>query len=238
MDDSPINAPDEEVCPSVEDMFAATAASNRFTDRDAAEVLDADDASVPVRDAENIDDLLDTEKFPLENFLTELEQKLRVGESTLRIRSWAKRVHGVRSDSYKRYEAIIRGMWVIEGTTMFVANQRRAELRQLYMQIYQQSLEVDDLRVAVKAVDSMAKLDGLIDADVVIVDAKSDGLVGTKDELTNRTRLRVQELLGTMQERAARHAAHATRAITQSAESQRGSAELDAPSARVMGMVK
>jgi len=172
-----------------------------------------------------LDDLLDDKKFPLESYLTDLEAMMTSGETPLKRRLWSRR-KGVDHKDWLRYESMIRGTWNVEGTTLFVYLQRREELRQQYQQIYRDCLlPVDDhpaqLGIALKAVDSMAKLDGFIGPDVQVslhanaaaISASGMTATDTKAELTNRTRERAQELFAAMRQRAENHAARVTASI-------------------------
>jgi hypothetical protein len=205
------------------------------------DMIDIDDVAADAATEERIDELLDEQLFPVENFLSELEQKLLSGESATKLRIWAKRSYGVDNAAYKRWINVIRSSWVLEGTTTFVAQQRRDELRMMYREIYRESLlgggddEPRNLGIALKALDSMAKLDGLTAPDVAI--QINNAHPATAGELTNRTRARTQELLMLMRERAERHAAGATRAMQQIAGAKDANA-LQAPGPRPMGVVK
>ena len=207
-------------------------------------LLDKDGAEV--RSEDPLDALLDKHNLPLENFITDLEQRMIAGESVFKTRRWAMRDYKIGKELFDRYTQIIRGTWALEGTTSWVLSARRDELRQMYRRVYNEAMESEEpqLYVAIKAVDSMAKLDGLHAPEVTVnVDARGQpGAAETakSPELTNRLRQRTQELMQLMMARAERHAASATKAITeaQNPGQTKHDEALRAPSEKIMGVVK
>lgn len=159
--------------------------------------------------------------------MVELERMMLTGHSRVACRQWAKTTHGLDLATYRRYESIIQATWKLEGTTHYAITQRRDELRAMYREIYFRAMSPNqdvepNLIVALKTVDSMAKLDGLAMPDVAVQINQSVGTDGTPNttttQLTNRTRERTMELLRLARERAEKHAEKTTRALTTSRE--------------------
>lgn len=183
-----------------------------------------DDTEAP---AENpyaqIDDIL-SGALPVERFIVELETRMTHGATYMSNARWA-RTQGVDGESFRRYVDVVRGMWRLEGATVFGTHQKRDEYRELYRTIFTDSVEYakatgcpKNRAIALKAVDAMAKLDGLMAPDVTVnVDARgadARGYAGSLQNLTNKTRERTQQLLMMMRERAEKHAEKTQRALT------------------------
>lgn len=216
------------------------------------DVLDTPEEAQHAKSASLPEDVtvIDRENAPVETFLVELERQMLTGHSPMSRRNWA-RTQGVEGQSFRRYEEIIRGTWAVEGTTHFALQQRRDELRQMYRQIWFEAMNpgdvvtksgdvVDgapDLMVALKTIDSLAKLDGLVMPDVAVQinnAAAAERVDQTRAQLTNKTRERTMQLLQTARERAERHALKTTRAITEKSETE----SFEVPSQKVMGVVR
>lgn len=213
---------------------------------------------------EDLDKLLDGAGRTLENFLSELETRLLNGQSIIRNRIWAKKNFKIDAKSFARYLDIIRGTWNLEGTSLFVMQTRRNEYRAMYRDIALEArsgakrddgtVDAKALAVSLKALDSMAQLDGMTSPEVSIQINQmlsQNGHDMSKAELTNKVRERTQILLQTMRDRSVQHAAIATRAIADAQNGPRNNArvhERDAagtaedplvvPSSQVMGAVK
>lgn len=240
---SRILSPDEDVFPSESEMFAEVhkKATHPYKFTPNGDVtIDEDTILI---DADPLDTLLDAGKHPLENFITELETRLIRGEmsTSMKLRIWAKRQYGVDNAQLQRYTSVIRGSWRLEGTSVFVADQRRNELRQYYMEIYRETMNEGDsknLALALKTIDAMAKLDGLAMPDVTVNVTAANQMPQSEQELTNKVRERTQLLLQTMRERAEKHASMTTRAIVEKRAEKKQDEMLESPSSMVMGSVK
>jgi hypothetical protein len=183
-----------------------------------------DDTEAPVENPfAQIDDILDG-TLPIEKFIIDLEERMRLGHSYMSNAKWA-RVRGIDSKSFRQYVDVIRGTWRLEGATVFATHQKRDEYRQMYRVIFADSAQYaretgcpKNRAIALKAVDAMAKLDGLMAPDVTVnVDARgadARGYAGSLQNLTNKTRERTQQLLMMMRERAEKHAEKTQRALT------------------------
>lgn len=190
---------------------------------------------------------------PVESFMVELESQMLTGHSSLSRRRWAS-TQGVDRASLKRFEEIIRGTWTVESTTHYVLTQRRDELRQMYREVWSRAMSPGDvvtksgevvpappdLMVALKTVDSLAKLDGLAMPDVAVQINNGASVSGernaTTTQLTNRTRERTMELLRAAHDRAQKHSEKTTRALTDGRREQQSEEQFKVPAA--MGVVR
>lgn len=164
-------------------------------------------------------EVLDSDEQPVETFLVELERMLLTGHSLLEVKRWATRELGLSLSTFERYVEILRGTWRLETTTHFALQQRRDELRAMYRHVYHRAMddEAPELLIALKAIDSMSKLDGLAMPDVAVQvnQTVSDGVANqTVTQLTNKTRERTMELLRLARERAEKHAERTTKTLT------------------------
>ena len=210
---------------------------------------DDEDTSAEPSEDEKIDSLIDEHARPLENFITELENRLTSGHSMTAIRNWAGKQHRISRKTFERCVGIIRQSWNIDGTSSFVLQQRRDEYRAMYRRVYCQALEASFtaqnpanlMAICVKAITEMADLDGLKSPDVSLIinqQASASDSNLTKEELTNKTRERVQLLFNKMRERAEEHAAKMTRNIVSTNRSRDDEDKFEVTSQSVMGSVK
>jgi len=257
-----IARPDEVADPTDTQMFErvdrgphSSHSPYRFDEKSREVVLEADAVLLNANSVESeIDAILDGKNRPVEKFMAELEVKLLRGEPKFRVRTWARREHGINSTDFARFEGVLRATWRLEGTTYFVMQQQRDELRQMYLEIYRESLQKASeepklMQVALNAIEAISKLYGLVGPNVAVQINTGPMADMTKDQLTNKTREQTMILLQKMKERAELRSQKMTEKLmparipTMEELNAEGVIiekldELEAPSPRVMGVVR
>lgn len=135
----------------------------------------------------------------IEEFLVELERKIIVGATWRARRLWAKTEYNVDEETVNKVEALIRHghrIQMIDHSSVF---SKREDLRQKYLLIFHDTMEAGDYKNANKALDSLAKLDGLIGPDV---HNNLNITVPGSTDVTSQTRDRIQQLFNRMRELA------------------------------------
>ena len=148
------------------------------------------------------------EQLPVERFAEELERMMIAGHSQLSLKRWALSTYGADENILYRFQEIIRRSWQTESGCLAQVKQRKDFLRLKYLEIYEQAMRCENYLPAVKALDSIAKMDGLMDGDVNLTQVNING-----EQITNGVRDRIQQLAETMRLRAEKRASDNLRII-------------------------
>lgn len=132
----------------------------------------------------------------VDDFLLQLEQWIIDGYSYAARRRMAFAEFGMDKPTVDKVEDLIKAGWKAEQIDPEFALGRKNVLRLRYVSIFRQANESGDLKLALRTLDSMAKLEGLWSSgDVTVhVDARGD--------VSSRNRERVAELLEKMRDLA------------------------------------
>jgi hypothetical protein len=144
-------------------------------------------------------------ELAVEQFVEELERMMIAGHSQTSLRSWAMRAYSVDLSMLTRFQDMIRKSWTLESQTIGQIRARRDHLRVQYYKVYEQSMNYGQFLSAVKALDSIAKLDGLSAPDVNLTQVNI-GEGTYQGQITNGVRERIQKLVETMHLRAEQRA--------------------------------
>lgn len=147
-------------------------------------------------------------ELPVERFVEELEQMMIAGHSINSIRRWAMTSYSVDDSMLTRFRDMIERSWALERQTVGQIKRRRDHLRLKYLQVFEAAMNAEKFMPAVKALDSIAKLDGLTDPDVNLTQINvASQIQGTyPGQITNGVRERIQKLMETMRLRAEQRA--------------------------------
>lgn len=126
---------------------------------------------------------------PIEKFVMLLERRMIQGFREKATRLWAASF-GIEGDTYDRIRAEILRTWKLETKSKEVVDCLRDELRVRYLHVYNLAIGDGQFGAAVRALDSIAKLDGLVQ-DTTLIDVN----VGVSGQITNRSRERVMDLM-------------------------------------------
>lgn len=148
--------------------------------------------------------------IPLEQFVEELERMMIAGHSIVSIRRWAMLGYRVDSEQLTRFQEMVKRSWALESQTMGQIRARRDALRVRYYDVYERAMKQEKFIPAIKALDSIAKLDGLTAPDVTLnqinVGGSGDASGQKPVSITNGVRDRIQQLAETMRLRAEQRA--------------------------------
>lgn len=173
--------------------------------------FDDDPVSEPV-DESALDDPFSDEpspqaELPVERFVEQLEQMMIAGHSQMSLRRWAMTSFSVDDAMLTRFQDMVRRSWTLESQTVGQIRVRRDNLRLKYLEVYEAAMHAEKFLPAVKALDSIAKLDGLTEPDVNLNQINFNGVQGSHPgQITNGVRARIQELSETMRLRAEQRA--------------------------------
>lgn len=147
-------------------------------------------------------------ELPVERFVDELEQMMIAGHSPNSIRRWAMTSYSVNDTDLSRFRDLITRSWTLESQTVGQIRARRDHLRLKYLAVHDAAMAAEKFMPAVKALDSIAKLDGLADPDVNLTQINLGGAVqgSHPGQITNGVRERIQKLVETMRTRAEQRA--------------------------------
>lgn len=162
----------------------------------------------PVETAEIVEEPMDvSSELPMEQFVEELERMMIAGHSILAIRRWAMLGYRVDEQMLSRFQDMIRRSWAIESQTMGQIRARRDALRVAYFEVFQRAMDQNKFLPAIKALDSIAKMDGLMSPDVNLTQINVGGPQTDKPvSITNGVRDRIHKLGETMRLRAEQRA--------------------------------
>lgn len=168
-------------------------------------------AGDPFDDGEALDDPFADEpggELPVERFVEELEQMMIAGHSPNSIRRWAMTGYSVNDADLQRFKDMIQRSWTLESQTIGQVRRRRDHLRLKYLQVFDAAMAKEKFMPAVKALDSIAKLDGLADPDINLTQINLGGAVqgSHPGQITNGVRDRISKLVETMKSRAEQRA--------------------------------
>jgi hypothetical protein len=93
-------------------------------------------------------------------FVKMLEERMLRGLASHLSQSWALNEFGMAKDQFIRFEAMVLHIWSESGTTVENFNARRDLHRARYTDIYVRALDEGRLAIAIKALDSIARMDG------------------------------------------------------------------------------
>lgn len=144
-------------------------------------------------------------ELPVEAFAEELERMMIAGHSHYSIKRWAMTAYNVDQGILSRFQEMIRKSWTLESQTIGQVRVRRDHLRVQYYKVYEESMKYGQFLSAVKALDSVAKLDGLTAPDVNLTQVNI-GEGSYQGQITNGVRERIQKLVETMHQRAEQRA--------------------------------
>lgn len=130
-----------------------------------------------------------------EEFLVELERRMIAGYTYRQRRTWAKAEYSIGEDAVNKIEALIRHGQKLESIAPMAIATKREQRRQQYLLVYQRAMEVDDFKNAIKALDSLCKLEGLMAPDTTLN-------VNVQADITSQTREKVAGLFNRMRELA------------------------------------
>ncbi len=134
----------------------------------------------------------------LDLFREQLENMIVAGHSITSMRRWAKSAYGVEADIMMRIKNEIERMWVLESQNSATVRRRRDDLRMKYFAIYEAAMAEGKFIPAVKALDGVAKLDGLVSPDIHMTQVNIDD----KKSTTVDVRARILELTEKMKARS------------------------------------
>lgn len=152
------------------------------------------------QDPPNSDPLERTAELPVEKFTEELERMMLAGHSTLAIDRWALMGYQVNRHDVAKFKELIKASWAVESMSMNEVRARREALRVRYFEIAERALAQDKFLPAIKALDSIAELDGLVQPDVNLTQINMGQT--SSPVITNGVRERIRKLTETMQLRA------------------------------------
>lgn len=153
-------------------------------------------------DKEWSDDDLPSPDFPIEQFMSELEERMIAGQSRYALRQWAFVEHGVKKESLQKFAELVRATWAYADQTYSESRRARQNVRDKLEKLYVLTTEAKQYHTALQVVQTMAELDGLKSPDLHFTQVNNVvGGPGTP-QITNRTRERLAELHETMRLRA------------------------------------
>lgn len=157
----------------------------------------------------------DGPELPVERFVEELERMMIAGHSQMSLLRWAMTSYSVDSTMLSRFQDMVRRSWAIESQTAGQIKARRDNLRLKYLEVYEAAMGAEKFIPAVKALDSIAKLDGLMDPDINLTQVNiGQSIQGTHPgQITNGVRERIQQLSETMRLRAEQRATQNSKII-------------------------
>lgn len=146
------------------------------------------------------EDDLPSPDFPVEQFVSELEERMIAGQSRFSIRSWAFTDFGVNKETLNKFSRIVRASWAYADMGYSEARMRRQNVRDKLEELYEKTVAANQFSTALNVVNTLAELDGLKAPDVNLTQINNHivGPNGTP-QITNRTRERISELMKTMQ---------------------------------------
>lgn len=133
---------------------------------------------------------------PIEKFVMLLEERMARGYRDTQNRVWAA-TFGIEHEQYDRIRAEILRTWRLETKTVASSSAMRDELRVRLLMVYNLALDKCHFGAAVRALETIAKLDGLLEDSTVI------DVTVTAGQITNRSRERVMDLMKKAKELAA-----------------------------------
>ena len=161
-------------------------------------------------DLVDVDDSVEEPEFelPVDKFAEELERMMIAGHSIVSIRRWAKASYRVEEDVLTRIQDMIRRSWALESQTLHQTKARRDALRLKYLEVFERAMYQDKFIPAVKALDSIAKLDGLMSPDVNLTQINVGEVAQApgQTQITNGVRDRIAQLSETMRLRSEQRA--------------------------------
>lgn len=128
-----------------------------------------------------------------EKFMLLLERRMIEGHSDVTNQHWATVELGVPLESFERLKALILRSWKLEARTYEAICGERDKVRVGYWEIYRRALEKEKLGEALRALDAIARLDGLDQPSQIAV------TIG-QGAITNQARETIASLLGRMRE--------------------------------------
>lgn len=141
-------------------------------------------------------------ELPVEQFVEELERLMLAGHSFSSIRHWAMREYSVDKDMLNQLMQMVRQTWALESQTVAQTKIRRDHLRVRYFEVFEAAMASGDFLPAVKALDSVAKLDGLTSPDVNLTQVNVNSGGAYTGQITSGVRERIAQLADTMRLRA------------------------------------
>jgi hypothetical protein len=128
-------------------------------------VASAEDNLVPVRQEEGDSDLDDEgleiqNESPIEKFMKLLERMMLEGRTEARLRRWAIDEAGIPDEAFSNMYCAIRASWR-RNTSFESFCEQRDLTRARYLNIYVRASRKDNYPMAIRALDSIVKLDGL-----------------------------------------------------------------------------
>ena len=142
----------------------------------------------------------------VEQFVEDLESMMIAGHSNASIRRWAMQYHHVDAKTLVTFIDLVKKSWAIECQTIAQTKIRRDHLRVRYLETYDAAMADGEYLPAVKALDSIAKLDGLTSPDVNLTQVMNVGSGSYPGQITSGVRERIQSLAETMRLRAEQRA--------------------------------
>lgn len=139
--------------------------------------------------------------YSLEKFTEELENMMIAGHSTSAIERWAFLGYKMDRDQLEQLKVIIRRNWALESQSIHQVRARRDALRVKYLHVYDCAMASEKYLPAIKALDSIAKMDGLMQPDVNLTQINMDS-PGQSTQITNGVRERIAQLAETMRLRS------------------------------------
>lgn len=162
--------------------------------------MDVSSASLVTNSGEEADDWDDSDlpspDFPVEQFVSELEERMISGQSRFAIRQWAFTEHGVDKKTLNKFSQIVRASWAYADMGYNEAKVRRQNVRDKLEFLFKETVREKQFRTALDVVNTLAELDGLKTPDINLTQINQ--VVGHGPQITNRTRERVAELMETM----------------------------------------
>lgn len=142
---------------------------------------------------------LPRDDFPVEQFVSELEERMIAGQSRFSIRSWAFTDFGVKKETLAKFSRIVRASWAYADMGYSEARMRRQNVRDKLERLYDETMAAKQFSTALNVVNTLAELDGLKAPDVNLTQVNNT-IVGApgQPQITNRTRERISELVKTM----------------------------------------
>lgn len=120
-----------------------------------------------------------------------LEDRMKRGMSSIYNQHWAEEELGIDAPTFKKFEALILHVWTEGRVTLESLNARRDLHRTRLTELYLKTLDKDDFKTALKALDSLARFDGLDQPGQL-------NITLNKGQITNEARSNVMTLLEKM----------------------------------------
>lgn len=129
-----------------------------------------------------------------EKFALLLEKRMVSGHSDTDNRQWAIVEMGVPVESFERIRALILRTWKLEKSTLEAVDAERDRVRAGYWEIYRRAMEKEKLGDALRALDAVARLEGLDQPTRVEIGLNQGGITNAARETISSLIARMQEL--------------------------------------------